>query len=202
LNHSAAYFVIDAHGRKYGPATVDQLNHWAQQGRLDQNTLIEDAATGVRLSPLSVPGLILPGAQGGYGQPPYGGAPPYAQPGPQQNPYQQSPYQQSPYQQSGGYQQSPYQHPPGTSPYYRHPAASQSVENHLVKAIIATICCCMPLGIVSIVFAAQVDGYLRMGNYMLAQETSAKANAWANWSIAIGLIGIVPYLFLAMLSGF
>ena len=39
-----------------------------------------------------------------------------------------------------------------------------NIENHLVKAIISTLCCCLPLGIVSIVFAAQVDSKRNAGD--------------------------------------
>ena len=42
-----------------------------------------------------------------------------------------------------------------TSPSY--------VPNHLVWAILSTLFCCLPLGIVSIVFAAQVNGKLAAG---------------------------------------
>ena len=38
-------------------------------------------------------------------------------------------------------------------------------QNYLVWAILTTLFCCLPLGIVSIVFAAQVDGKLASGDY-------------------------------------
>lgn len=38
-------------------------------------------------------------------------------------------------------------------------------DNNLVWAILSTFLCCMPFGIVSIVFAAQVDGKYAMGDY-------------------------------------
>ena len=52
----------------------------------------------------------------------------------------------------------------GQTPFnpYSEPAPGQmgqggprpNIPNHLVKAIISTICCCIPFGIVAIVFAA------------------------------------------------
>ena len=40
------------------------------------------------------------------------------------------------------------------------PNAPISVPNYLVQAILTTIFCCLPFGIVAIVFAAQVNGKL------------------------------------------
>ena len=42
---------------------------------------------------------------------------------------------------------------------------AQHVANHLVFAILATLFCCMPFGIVAIVYAAQVNGKLGGGDY-------------------------------------
>ena len=73
------------------------------------------------------------------------------------------------------------------------------VPNHLVKAIIATLCCCMPAGVAGIVYAAQVDGHLRSGDLAAAQESSKKANFWSNLAIAGGFIVSIFY-FLAALA--
>lgn len=37
------------------------------------------------------------------------------------------------------------------------------INNYLIPAIFATACCCLPFGIVSIVYAAQVNGKLAGG---------------------------------------
>ena len=47
-----------------------------------------------------------------------------------------------------------------------------------------TCLCCLPLGIVAIVFAAQVDGAWRDGNVALARSRSRMAATWA-WAGAI-----------------
>jgi len=60
------------------------------------------------------------------------------------------------------------------------------VPNHLVWAILTTLFCCLPLGIVSIVFAAQVDGKRAAGDLAGAQDASRKA---LNCAIASALIG-------------
>lgn len=51
--------------------------------------------------------------------------------------------------------------------------------------------CCLPLGIVSIVFAAQVSGKWQSGDYQGAMESSRKAKNFAIWSAVVGVIAAV-----------
>ena len=78
----------------------------------------------------------------------------------------------------GGY----YGGPPGTPP-----------PNHLVWAILSTLFCCLPLGIASIVFAAQVNSKYAAGDFTGAQESSRKARSFALWATIIGLVLAVLY---------
>ncbi|MFP5334212.1 MAG: CD225/dispanin family protein [Actinomycetes bacterium] len=71
------------------------------------------------------------------------------------------------------------------------PPMSEPPSNNLVWAILTTLFCCLPLGVVSIVFAAQVNGKWQAGDYAGAQEASRKAKQWAIWSAVLGAIGIV-----------
>ncbi len=61
------------------------------------------------------------------------------------------------------------------------------VPNYLVQAILVTIFCCVPFGIVSIVYAAQVNGKVAAGDYAGAIATSNKAKTWAWVSLGVGL---------------
>jgi len=80
--------------------------------------------------------------------------------------------------------------------------ATPPIPNHLVWAILSTVCCCMPLGIVSIVFAAQVNGKLAAGDIAGAQDSSDKAKKWAMWSAIAALVMIALYvLFFVVLGG-
>ena len=72
---------------------------------------------------------------------------------------------------------SPYGQPAGSPP-----------PNYLVWAILSTIFCCLPLGIASIVFAAQVNGKYAAGDVAGAQESSRKAKQFAIWSAVIGVV--------------
>ncbi len=66
------------------------------------------------------------------------------------------------------------------------------VPNHLVGAILCTIFCCQIFGIVSIVYAAQVNGRLAAGDVQGAMDLSKKAETWMWWgvwlSVAVNLI--------------
>ena len=68
------------------------------------------------------------------------------------------------------------------------------VPNYLVQAILVTIFCCLPFGIVSIVFAAQVNGKVAIGDYAGARETSNKAKTWAWVSFGVGLAGLLIWV--------
>ena len=71
------------------------------------------------------------------------------------------------------------------------------MPNHLVWAILATIFCCVPTGIVAIVYAAQVNGRLDAGDYEGARSASNSAKTWAIVSMALWLVGgaIAAYIF-------
>ena len=60
-------------------------------------------------------------------------------------------------------------------------------NNYLVWAILGTIFCCLPFGIVSIVYASKVDGLWLAGDYFAATEAARKAKTWFWWSFGIGL---------------
>jgi hypothetical protein len=75
------------------------------------------------------------------------------------------------------------------------------VPNHLVWAILSTLFCCLPLGIVSIIHAAQVDGKRAAGDLHGAREASDKAKFWALLSFAIAVIPLTLYLLFVLMIG-
>lgn len=81
---------------------------------------------------------------------------------------------------------------PAAPQYYGTPG--QPPPNHLAWAILSTIFCCLPLGIVSIVFAAQVNDKWQAGNAAGAQEASDKARQFALWGTIIGAVLIVAVI--------
>jgi hypothetical protein len=70
------------------------------------------------------------------------------------------------------------------------PAAAppMKIKNYLVESILVTICCCLPLGIVAIVFAAQVNGKLQAGDIAGAQEAADKAKKFCLIGLILGIV--------------
>ena len=61
------------------------------------------------------------------------------------------------------------------------------VPTYLTQAILVTLCCCVPLGIVGIVNASQVNTYLARGEYDLAVAASDRAKQWCLIGIFLGI---------------
>ena len=71
-------------------------------------------------------------------------------------------------------------------------------DNYLVWAILSTLFCCIPFGIVSIVYSAQVDSKYAMGDYAGAQASAGQAKVWF-WVAAI--LGGLPLVGAALFFG-
>ena len=80
------------------------------------------------------------------------------------------------------------------------PGAAPTVPNYLVFAILATVLCCLPTGIVAIIYAAQVNGKLQVGDYAGAQVASNNAKMWCLISLGLGLAVSIGYVLLMMLG--
>ena len=65
---------------------------------------------------------------------------------------------------------------------------AEQVPSNLVWAILSTLCCCLPLGIVSIVYASKVEGYVIAGDIEKAKENSKKAAMWAWISFGVMIL--------------
>ncbi len=66
--------------------------------------------------------------------------------------------------------------------------------------ILATVLCCLPLGIVSIVKANQVHSLWFQGQYAAAQKAADDARKWAIWSAVALPIVIVAYVLVVVVS--
>ena len=75
------------------------------------------------------------------------------------------------------------------------------VPNYLIQAILATIFCCLPAGIVGIVFAAQVNGKLSAGDYAGAVAASRKAKTWCWVSFGVGLGLTILWVLIVVIGG-
>ncbi len=70
----------------------------------------------------------------------------------------------------------------------------QKPDNNLVWAILSTIFCCMPFGIVAIIYAARVDSEWAQGLHQQAIDSSSKAKKWSIISLVSALIFIALYI--------
>lgn len=68
------------------------------------------------------------------------------------------------------------------------PEPTEQVPNYLVYAILCTICCCMPFGIVAIIYAAQVNSKISAGDISAARDASDKARTWCIVGFVTGLV--------------
>jgi hypothetical protein len=95
--------------------------------------------------------------------------------------------------------------PPPPPPYGAMPAGQPPMgpppANNLVWAILSTIFCCLPLGVVSIVFAAQVNGKWAQGDFAGAQDAAKKAKQFAMWSAIAWVIIMILYVIFFVVLG-
>lgn len=68
------------------------------------------------------------------------------------------------------------------------PTSQQKPKNYLVESILITLCCCLPLGIVGIVFAAQVDSKWNAGDHAGAISAADNAKKFVLIGLVLGLI--------------
>ncbi len=75
------------------------------------------------------------------------------------------------------------------SSYQQQPSVPP--KNWLVEAILVTLFCCLPFGIVGIVFAAQVNSKYVSGDYDGALQASREAGKWTKIGFWLGIAGAV-----------
>lgn len=75
-------------------------------------------------------------------------------------------------------------------------------QNYLVPAILVTLCCCIPGGIVAIINATQVNSKWAAGDYEGAQKASDTAKQWCIISAVVGLVvGIISGIVQVAMQG-
>ena len=79
-------------------------------------------------------------------------------------------------------------------------------DNNMALAVITTVCCCLPLGIVAIIKANSVDSLYMMKQYSAAINAANEAKKWSIigiiLSVAFWLFYILFWGGLAMFCGF
>ncbi|GEE01180.1 hypothetical protein nbrc107696_16260 [Gordonia spumicola] len=136
-----------------------------------------------------------PGDQPSNGDQPFGGQPQYGAP---QQPQYGAPQYGAPQQPQYGAPQQPY----GAAPQfgYQGPQTPEP-DNNLVWAILTTVLCCLPLGIVAIVKSTSVSKLWAAGDHAGAQQAADDAKKFAIWGAAAGAIVLVLYIIFIVVLG-
>ncbi len=74
-------------------------------------------------------------------------------------------------------------------------------DNNLVWAILCTVLCCLPLGIVAIIKSTKVKELWAQGDHAGAQKAADDAKKYAIWGAGIGVLLIVLYVIFVMVIG-
>lgn len=91
---------------------------------------------------------------------------------------------------------------PSQAPNKNQSAAQLRPDSNLVWGILTTLLCCLPFGIVSIIYAAQVDTLWVQGLYDESRAASKKAGKWAMWAAISFAIVLILYFILVFGLGF
>lgn len=92
-------------------------------------------------------------------------------------------------------------HEPGTEQDSYH--VSEKTINwvpYLVLAIISTICCCPPFGIVAIVYAVKISSEISGGYSAKAADSARKAKIWIIVAVAVGVVWDLIMLLFGLIS--
>jgi predicted nucleic acid-binding Zn ribbon protein len=79
-------------------------------------------------------------------------------------------------------------------------AVDTAVTSYLAWAILTTLFCCLPTGVVAIVHAAQVSSKLAANDIAGARRASAHARTWSWVSFGLGLAVILVWIVLVAVS--
>jgi hypothetical protein len=74
-------------------------------------------------------------------------------------------------------------------------------ENNLVWAILCTVMCCMPLGVVAIIKSTKVKELWLQGDHAGAQKAADDAKKYSIWGAVIVGIFIVLYIIFMVVIG-
>ena len=79
---------------------------------------------------------------------------------------------------------------------------TQKPDNNLVWAILATVLCCMPFGIVAIIKASKVDTLWAQGDQEGAISAAAEAKKWSIIAAICAVVWAVLYFISCFVVGF
>ncbi len=94
---------------------------------------------------------------------------------------------------------NPYEAPQAPLGYSGYPPAN--IQTYLAQSILVTLFCCLPFGVVAIVYAAQASGKLSAGDYYGASVAANNAKKWCLIGFFLGIIPIALGILASIMSG-
>ncbi len=76
----------------------------------------------------------------------------------------------------------------------------QKPDNFLLWSILSTVLCCLPLGIVAIIYANKVDTLWATGDKAGAIDAAKKAKIFTFISLGCGIVSFIVAFFLGILG--
>lgn len=74
-------------------------------------------------------------------------------------------------------------------------------KSWMVEAVLVTLFCCMPFGVVGLVHATMVSLYYNRGEFEAAEQASKTAGKWVKIAFFLGLTFIVLYVIFILVVG-
>ncbi|MFI8889532.1 CD225/dispanin family protein [Streptomyces paradoxus] len=90
--------------------------------------------------------------------------------------------------------QTPEDHPRFDQLQGSYPGQRTTPPTYLVWAILVTLFCFFPTGIVAIVFSSQVSAKTNAGDIVGAAEASRKSRLWIIVSLAVGVLAWIIFM--------
>jgi Interferon-induced transmembrane protein len=78
---------------------------------------------------------------------------------------------------------------------------AENIPNYLVFSILCTFFCCLPFGVVAIIYSSQVNGLVAAGNIQAAKDSAKKAKLWCIVSASVSAAVFVLYFFFILVVG-
>ncbi len=114
-----------------------------------------------------------------------------------QNNYNQQGYNQQGYNQQGygqpGYNQQGYNQQGYNQQGYGQPGKPVNGTPYMIFSILATLLCCLPLGIAGIVYASRINSLEDLGIMLGRRLPAKKARLFTIIGAVIGLVGSIIY---------
>lgn len=203
------YFFIDSNGQQQGPVAIDQLMSngvtpasmvWCE-GMADW----QRASEVEELNAIFNPGQNINPNNNQWNQPLQGQGMPYGN-----QPYQNQGYGQgypnqqyaNPNPQYGGYNPHQGMQP---NPYSQNTFGNQpnqpAPSNYMIWSVLTLLFCCLPFGIIALIYSSKVDGLWSTGRYEEAIQAANNAKKWNIISAVCGIVGTIIYIIFYAIYG-